>query len=407
MKVLFLHYAFGEDGVTRVVLNNILSIRKVDKNVKVILAAESFCSSIPKWAEKRKINWDSENLVKELERVTKDVDAIIFENPTVGLFPRRSLAFKKFAEENENRRIIYRTHDLVDDRPHLLDNFEKVADLDGVYPSTENVTFITICSSCKKVLEKKGLDKIEFIPNTISTEDWSTDNKARRLRKLFEKKGIIEKDKKVITYPVRIIPRKNIEEALLITKILRDYTLIVTLRCNKEYENKLKDLANKYDISCSIGEAYNYLGFNSNQEYTIKDLYNLSELAINTSLKEGFGYIFIEPWLANTPLIGRDLPEVTNDFKDMGINLSSLYDPSQLDLGDTTDERIKNIGKILSSPRKIEELRERLGLNKKIIRAKNGANINNEKVRKNYGDAGVAKKLLKHINQLTPIKIPA
>ncbi len=46
---------------------------------------------------------------------------------------------------------------------------------------------------------------------------------------------------------------------------------------------------------------------------------------VTTSVAEGFGLAFLEPWLANRPLFGRKLPEVTEGNKKAGVNLASLY----------------------------------------------------------------------------------
>jgi hypothetical protein len=50
-----------------------------------------------------------------------------------------------------------------------------------------------------------------------------------------------------------------------------------------------------------------------------------SEALITTSVGEGFGLAFLEPWLIGRPLVGRDLPEITSDFSRAGIDLSMLY----------------------------------------------------------------------------------
>jgi hypothetical protein len=47
---------------------------------------------------------------------------------------------------------------------------------------------------------------------------------------------------------------------------------------------------------------------------------------VSTSIAEGFGLAFLEPWLAERPLVGRKLPEITNEFERDGINLSGLYE---------------------------------------------------------------------------------
>ena len=44
-----------------------------------------------------------------------------------------------------------------------------------------------------------------------------------------------------------------------------------------------------------------------------------------TSVGEGFGLAFLEPWLVKRPLAGRNLPEITAGFDRAGVDLSGLY----------------------------------------------------------------------------------
>ncbi|MFP4603179.1 MAG: glycosyltransferase [Halochromatium sp.] len=50
-----------------------------------------------------------------------------------------------------------------------------------------------------------------------------------------------------------------------------------------------------------------------------------SHALISTSVGEGFGLAFLEPWLIDRPLAGRDLPEITADFAADGLDLGALY----------------------------------------------------------------------------------
>jgi hypothetical protein len=46
---------------------------------------------------------------------------------------------------------------------------------------------------------------------------------------------------------------------------------------------------------------------------------------VTTSVAEGFGLAFLEPWLATRPLLGRNLPEITAGFEHAGIDFSGMY----------------------------------------------------------------------------------
>jgi len=402
MKILFLHYSFKKDGVFRVVLNNILGLRSQNPDIEFVLAGESFIDSIPGYVEKRYINWDSDNLVSEIEKISSDADTVIIENPSIGIIPKATLAFKEFAEKNPNKKIIYRIHDLIEDRPHLFEEFKKTFNnFDEIYPSTDNVCFIILNSFDKNRLLEKGLKNVHIVPNSIIESDlYTTQEKSLKLRKIFEENKIVLPDEKIISYPVRVLRRKNIEEAILITKLLNDegenYRLIVTLPCENDYQKEIEELAEEYNIPCSIGEAYKFLDYDKN-EFTTADLFSISDLIISTSINEGFGFAFIEPWVAGTPLIGRKIPEITRDFENNGIDLSPLYDNTLLYNSRDSSERIKKVKDFLSDKEKFQELKNLLNLNERIKKSSSLLNKNKEAVINNYSHTNIAKQFLPYL----------
>ena len=46
---------------------------------------------------------------------------------------------------------------------------------------------------------------------------------------------------------------------------------------------------------------------------------------INVSVAEGFGLGFLEPWSFGKSLCGRNIPDITSDFTQLGVNLENLY----------------------------------------------------------------------------------
>jgi hypothetical protein len=62
---------------------------------------------------------------------------------------------------------------------------------------------------------------------------------------------------------------------------------------------------------------------------------------VTTSVGEGFGLAFLEPWLSGRPLAGRDLLEITSDFRANGIQLDDLYQRLLVPLEWTDVERLR------------------------------------------------------------------
>ena len=44
---------------------------------------------------------------------------------------------------------------------------------------------------------------------------------------------------------------------------------------------------------------------------------------VTTSIAEGFGLAFLEPWISGSSVVGRNLPDITEDFS---VELDHLYD---------------------------------------------------------------------------------
>lgn len=403
MKILFLHYSFKEAGVTRTILNNVMGLRAHSNDLKFIFAGDSFTSSIPQDIERRYINWGTPDVLSQIQKVTKDADIVIIENPTVGEFPKITLTFKEYVEKNPDKKIIYRIHDLIDDRPHFFKDFKKIAgNFEEIYPRSNNVSFLTLTSFDKRRLIQKGLKNVEVLPNSIVVSDLhNTEDKSLSLRKTFEREGIINPGEKILAYPVRVLRRKNIEEAILLTKILNEiegtYRLVVTIPLDEDYRIEIENLANDYDVPCSIGKASKYIGFDKKEKYTIAEFYSISDLVISTSVVEGFGFAFIEPWIAGTPVIGRKISYITDDFEKNGINLNHLYDNDFLETDKDTTKRMRDVRLILSNAEKLNQLSKQLDISDRIKKALACINQNKEAIDKHYNHIHISKQLLSYI----------
>jgi hypothetical protein len=66
--------------------------------------------------------------------------------------------------------------------------------------------------------------------------------------------------------------------------------------------------------------------------HSLEDLLGSSVCAISTSVKEGFGFSFLEPWTAGRGLLGRRIDYVCKDFEQAGIQFDSLYSSIEIPL---------------------------------------------------------------------------
>ena len=72
-----------------------------------------------------------------------------------------------------------------------------------------------------------------------------------------------------------------------------------------------------------------------------------SQAIVSTSVAEGFGLGFLEPWAFDKGLCGRNIREITQDFEKLGIDLNHLY------------ERVETDISLLSDPNSLPKLLER------------------------------------------------
>jgi hypothetical protein len=61
------------------------------------------------------------------------------------------------------------------------------------------------------------------------------------------------------------------------------------------------------------------------QDRSFREVVEWSDACITTSVGEGFGMSFLEPFAMGRPVLGRNLPEITEGFTQDGVNLGALY----------------------------------------------------------------------------------
>jgi hypothetical protein len=130
-----------------------------------------------------------------------------------------------------------------------------------------------------------------------------------------------ELEKSLVLYPVRAIRRKNIGEAILLSLYFRpEQTLAVTLP-----PNSLVDKNSYTGWKTFVKERDINFEFEIGLKHDFYTLVLSAQFLITTSITEGFGFSFLEPWLFKKLLWGRSLPDICRDFTDQGIQLDHLY----------------------------------------------------------------------------------
>jgi len=308
MKIVLFHYHLKPGGVTTVIKHQVSALKDVCE-VLIITGEnppEKFHPNIkvvPELAYTKK-NYSNPGYLKIttkiiaaiLEKWPEGCDVFHAHNPTLAKNKYTIQILKELQKKGIN--LFLQIHDFAEDgRPQAYSKEE--------YPL--NCHYGVINSRDYNILLKTGLTSsgLHKIPNIITPLKVKTNNRENHL----------------LLYPVRAIRRKNLGEAILLSLFLetKDY-LGISLPASSEADMQSYSdwkefvLKNELKVSFELGLSRNFL-----------DIVAQAKMIITTSITEGFGFTFLEPWTADKQLFGRLLPDICQDFIEEGINLSNLY----------------------------------------------------------------------------------
>ena len=198
-----------------------------------------------------------------------------------------------------------------------------------LYPAYSNVHFALLNRRDLRILRSSGVrqERLHLLPNAARQLRPESDPEEcrKRLARLIGRVGDREltPHHRFFLYPARAIRRKNIGEALLWSALSpEDCWFGMSLvprnpRQRSQYE-RWRAFAAEARLPFRLGLA-------DEADMNFLDYVAAAHAALTTSIAEGFGLTFLEPWTARRPVVGRDLPWVTADLKDNGLRLGHLY----------------------------------------------------------------------------------
>lgn len=310
MKIAYIHYHLKTGGVTTVLKQQIEAL--VDTCDLLVLSGDlpetPFPCDIVRIPE---LGYDRPGQKK---MVPDDVAASIIEaiktkwengcdilhvhNPTLA----KNKHFLKILKALHHRKIklLLQIHDFAEDgRPQaFFCDDQYIADCHYAAINTRDYNLLL-----KAGLKKEGLHKIA---NIVKPFEYSSSDKC---------------DSRLVLYPIRAIRRKNIGEAILLSLFFNnDETLAITLPPNSPVDKKSYAGWKTYARARNLKVAFD-VGLT--QHFT--ELVRCAGFLITTSITEGFGFSFLEPWTAFKMLWGRKLPDICHDFETNGVVLDHLY----------------------------------------------------------------------------------
>ena len=309
MKIAYIHYHLKTGGVTTVIRQQIEACGD-DCEVLLLTGMAPDTSFAAPVKVIRGLGYDIYQTVRhepvDVAREIMDAirshfgglcDLVHVHNPTLAK-NRHFIQILKILQ-SEGCTLLLQIHDFAEDgRP--LAYFDEPYPEDCHYAAINSRDHQLLCSAGGKT---EGVHKLA---NTVSLP------KISRIPETIEPR---------ILYPVRAIRRKNIGEAILLSLFFKpEEYLAITLPPNSPADVKSYDGWKRFAARRKLR-----VEFEAGLHREFPDLVQTSNFLLTTSITEGFGFSFLEPWLYYKMIWGRKLQDICSDFEAVGIDLSNLY----------------------------------------------------------------------------------
>jgi hypothetical protein len=309
MKIVYLHYHLNPGGVTTVLRQQAAAMAG-DHEVLILSGSPPPDNLAAPAARLPDLNYDNlrqgpvtpEDLAEAIQAAItghwpQGCDLIHAHNPT--LVKNRSLLPALEILQKKGLRLLLQVHDFAEDgRPAVYTH--------APYPA--DCHYAVINSRDHGLLTNAGLQPAgcHLLPNMVSPLPPAKDAPPDQGR---------------VLYPVRAIRRKNIGEALLLSLFLPSgHSLGITLPPTSPVDQ------GSYQMWCRLAEELlPMVAFGVGMGASFTALVHAAPFLITTSITEGFGFSFLEPWTAGRTLWGRRLAAICADFSARGVDLSHLY----------------------------------------------------------------------------------
>jgi glycosyltransferase involved in cell wall biosynthesis len=206
---------------------------------------------------------------------------------------------------------------------------------DAVLPAAPGLCHAAINHADAAVLEAHFPGRAGWLPNPVEPAAPPSAARVEAARGWLS--GQLGEAAPVWLLPCRLLRRKNIAEALLLTRWLRPEAWLVTTggpssAGEQAYADDLAAAAGSHGWRLRLG----VLGGEESRKPSVPELLAASEAVLLTSLQEGFGLPFLEASAAGRPLVARELPNIAPDLAGFGFQFPQSYrevlvDPSLFD----------------------------------------------------------------------------
>lgn len=204
----------------------------------------------------------------------------------------------------------------------------------ALFPGCATLVHLAVNQEDFRSLRRHGMGAVEWLPNPMAPAPLPGKARCRKVRGWLSER--IGGEAPVWLMACRLLRRKNVAEALLLTRWLRPEAILVTTgpvssSQEKSYAQTLAAAARRqrWPLRLGILDGPGAPG--------VGELTAASEVVLSTSLQEGFGLPPLEAVAAGRPLIVRQLPNIQHDLAKFGFRFAQSYqeiliDPALFDL---------------------------------------------------------------------------
>ncbi|WP_028579788.1 glycosyltransferase [Desulfogranum japonicum] len=332
LRVALVHYHLQKGGVTRIIEHCVNSLVNASVSVVVVTGKAPDipfpCKTVVVPGlqyELHRPKVSSDILADEMVRAASAAlggppDIWHTHNHSLGKNLALPGALCKLAEEGYP--LLLHIHDFAEDgrpgnyRAMLAEiGSGRVANLSAsLYPWSDHIHYAVLNTRDYCYLQAAGADEahIHLLANPVHIDARCCDEDISPCS-----------DVSLWVYPTRAIRRKNIGEFLLWATVAEKGNSFATTLGPENptertrYEKWVK-IARELDLPVEFEKGVL-------EGCPFYDVLRQSRGLVTTSVAEGFGMAFLEPWLVDRPVYGRNLAEITYEFVEKGLELPHVY----------------------------------------------------------------------------------
>ena len=328
MKIAIVHYHLQPGGVTRVIENTLQAWEENGTEIEAVaLSGRAYPGDrLPDTRVVQGLDYTSPRdavdprvLTERLRASAKDAlgqtpDLWHIHNHSLGKNPSLTAAVSLLAESGE--RILLHPHDFAEDgRPGNYLSLSEV--YQRAYPTGPTIHYAALNQRDRGFLAhmlKDSSSPVHLLANAVPPSTPFSESQEEKILDLPEN---------LLLYPVRAVRRKNLGELALLASSHQDFHFANSLGpTNPEFTPIFEDWK---QFGKELGLPLTY-GLGEHTDASFPEMVGHAHSILSVSVAEGFGLGFLEPWTFGKGLCGRNLPDITSDFAELGVSLANLYD---------------------------------------------------------------------------------